>query len=59
MSYQASNGPIILGEWTRRSFAEGMRGFANVDVPLKSDLDSFDRWLKLRPSKLSTSRFEA
>ncbi len=48
MSYQLSNGAVILGEVTRRSFADGLR-FIEIDksVPSKSDMDIFDDFMKL------------
>ncbi len=48
MSYELSNGAVILDEMTRRDFADGLRNIA-VDraVPSPDDLASFDAYMKL------------
>lgn len=43
LSYELSNGPIILGEVTRRHFAEGMRSWlTDRSVPTPEDLAGID-----------------
>jgi hypothetical protein len=50
MSYELSNGAVILGEVTRRSIADGLRSIA-VDrrVPSKEELASFDAFMRFSP----------
>ena len=51
MSYQLSNGRVILDEVTRRSFADGLRHLiADRSVPSADDLAAFDAMMKVSPS---------
>jgi hypothetical protein len=50
MSYELSNGAVILGEVTRRSIADGLRSIA-VDrrVPSQEELTSFEAFMRFSP----------
>ena len=50
MSYELSSGPAILGEVTRRSFADGLRAIAvEPAVPSTENLASFDAFMNFKP----------